>query len=84
MGTMPAGTAVREDYLAYLLRIWREGKDPTTWRASLQNPHTGEQLGFGSVDEMLGFLQRQLGLRPGAPADPAGQKREENGGPPGL
>jgi hypothetical protein len=32
-------------YRAYLLRLWRESKhDP--WRATLEDPHTGERLGF--------------------------------------
>jgi hypothetical protein len=54
------GTVTRDDYVAYLLRLWREGTDGVTWRGSLQSPHGGEQVGFGRVDELFDFLQRQI------------------------
>jgi len=60
MGRKPASAPTQGDYLAYLLRIWREGKGRTPWRASLQSPHTGEQLGFGCVDDLFDFLARQI------------------------
>jgi hypothetical protein len=67
------------DYLAYLLRLWREGGDdedgdaahrgdvkrrleePAVWRASLKCAQTGERQGFASLDELFGFLRRQIG-----------------------
>jgi hypothetical protein len=60
MGRKPASTPTQGDYLAYLLRIWREGKGRTPWRASLQSPHTGEQMGFATVDDLFDFLKRQI------------------------
>ena len=30
-----------------------------TWRASLENPQTGERHGFASLDAMVAFLRRQ-------------------------
>jgi len=45
-------------YFAYMLRLWlagqREGKP--TWRASLENPHTGERLSFSNAAALFAFL----------------------------
>lgn len=50
----------RTDYLAYMLRMWRE--DPRqAWRATLQNPHTGERHMFASLPALLLFLESQTG-----------------------
>lgn len=48
-------------YISYLLRIWRSNGDETAWRASLQNPHTGERIGFAGIDELCIFLRQQIG-----------------------
>jgi hypothetical protein len=49
-------------YTAYLLRLWQvPGPGPATWRASLEDPHTGERLGFGSLDDLVGFLRELIG-----------------------
>jgi hypothetical protein len=41
-----------------MLRLWqagsRDGKE--IWRASLENPHTGERLAFGGVEALFAFL----------------------------
>lgn len=47
------------NYHAYLLRLWRES-DHDPWRATLENPHTGERLSFARVGELLAFLCGQL------------------------
>ncbi len=57
------------DYRAYLLRLWQAGHPenlasrPTReeWRASLEDPHTGERLGFGSLAALFDFLEQQTG-----------------------
>ena len=50
------------DYFAYLLRLWREtGGETARWRASLQDPHSGEKLGFAHLDELVAFLGRRTG-----------------------
>lgn len=52
-------------YLSYLLRLWRTptpGK--AAWRASLENPQTGERRGFASLDAMVAFLRQQIDLAP--------------------
>jgi hypothetical protein len=44
-------------YQAYLLRLWLAGDDDTAvWRASLEDPRTGERRGFADVNSLLTFL----------------------------
>ena len=54
-------------YVSYLLRLWREkGGQTTWWRASLQDPHSGQRVGFAHLDELVAFLREQTGLVPPA------------------
>lgn len=55
------------NYHAYLLRVWRE-TDAMPWRATLEDPHTGERLSFAGADQLLAYLRRQL--PPGDPPAP--------------
>ena len=58
-------------YISYLLRLWRENDDAQSrgrakiagWRASLENPHTGERRGFASLTELFEFLRRQAATK---------------------
>ena len=52
-------------YYSYLLRVWREGEEKVAWRASLHDPHTGERLGFASMDELVDHLRKLTGTEPG-------------------
>lgn len=61
----PRESGRRAGYFSYLLRLWREGEGGFEWRASLHDPHSGERQGFGSMDELFAFLQRQIGTVPG-------------------
>ncbi|RPJ04209.1 MAG: hypothetical protein EHM37_23555 [Deltaproteobacteria bacterium] len=46
------------NYKAYLLRLWLAGDgDQPEWRASLEDPGTGEVRGFSDLDEMVEFLK---------------------------
>ena len=59
-------TAINEAprYQAYLLRLWLAGDDDAAvWRASLEDPRTGERRGFADVDSLLAFLSETY--RPG-------------------
>ncbi len=47
------------DYFSYLLRFWRTGPD-RPWRASLEDPRTGERWGFGSLEALQEFLRRRM------------------------
>jgi hypothetical protein len=57
------GTKIEDqDYHSYLLRLWRvTSARETTWRASLENPHTGECSGFPSLEALFRHLQDQIG-----------------------
>ena len=45
-------------YLSYMLRLWQAGSrnGKPVWRASLENPHTGERLAFDGVEALVAFL----------------------------
>lgn len=50
----------RPDYLSYLLRLWRvSDAEKAVWRASLENPVTGERRGFASLADLFTFLENQ-------------------------
>jgi hypothetical protein len=52
--------AEREGYRAYLLRLWRvRTESELVWRASLEDPHTGQRTGFASLDALFDFLRQQ-------------------------
>ncbi len=46
-------------YHSYLVRFWRDNED-SPWRVQMEDPHTGERLGFSSVKAMNAFLEKQL------------------------
>lgn len=48
----------RPTYLFYMVRLWLAGNSAgqPVWRASLENPHTGERLAFGDAKELVAFL----------------------------
>ena len=52
-------------YRAFLLRLWQTPETPGGWRASLEDPHTGERRAFGSLAELTAFLAQ-------APAEVSG------------
>ena len=59
-------------YLAYLLRVWQvTGSDgvPIVC-ASLEEVHTGARHGFGSLDQLLVFLMKELSGAPAPHVDP--------------
>ena len=55
-----------QNYFAYLRRLWRESggdlprDESPQWRASLQDPHSGERVGFASLEDLFGFLRREI------------------------
>ena len=47
------------NYQAYLLRLWQSSADgcgPAAWSASLEDPHTGERIGFATLDHLFAYL----------------------------
>jgi len=49
-------------YQAYLLRLWRVREARDVWRVSLEDPHTRELRGFGSLEEAFRFLNALVEL----------------------
>ena len=45
-------------YKAFLLRLWREG-ETDTWRAMLEDPHSGERIGFADLGRLFAFLTQE-------------------------
>jgi hypothetical protein len=51
----------KQTYLAFLLRLWRvDGGGEATWRASLEDAHSGERRGFSDLSALQVFLQALL------------------------
>jgi hypothetical protein len=75
-------TERRPDYFSYLLRLWRvgsrgssqAGEEGMVWRASLQDPLTDERVNFASLEDLVAFLRRQMGLVSDADRDEGGSK----------
>ena len=61
-------------YLAYLLRLWREG-GTAPWRVTLEDPHTGRRHAFADLKGLFTFL----GAETGADWEQDGQQ-DHNGG----
>ncbi len=61
-------------YHSYLLRLWRgvTAGDPN-WRASLEDPQTGERHGFADLEELFGYLEAKTGESGDALAGPPGE-----------
>jgi hypothetical protein len=65
------------DYVSYLLRVWRSnGEGPSAWRASLENPHTGERMGFADMEGLFSFLRQHTTI-PSEPEVDRQDKQEE-------
>ncbi|MBI5878292.1 MAG: hypothetical protein HZB53_11635 [Chloroflexi bacterium] len=43
-------------YRSYLLRLWRAETLGQGWRASLEDPRTGERIGFASLEQLFAYL----------------------------
>lgn len=49
-------------YISYLLRLWQiKSEGELVWRMSLENPLTHKRQGFGSLEELCDFLEREIG-----------------------
>jgi hypothetical protein len=52
-------------HISYLLRLWREKSSGLVqWRASLQDPHSGQRVGFAHLDGLVAFLRERTGCVP--------------------
>ncbi|HSM56586.1 MAG TPA: DUF2272 domain-containing protein [Candidatus Sulfomarinibacteraceae bacterium] len=50
------------DYKSYLLRLWRAaGEQWEPWQAMLEDPRSGERVGFASLDALFRYLRSATG-----------------------
>ena len=71
---LPGKSMKKNDYLAYLLRLWQE-EGAVSWRATLENVHTGEQVGFANLEKLFAFLRQFTGTTP--PENEQSKKQRE-------
>lgn len=59
-------------YLAFLLRVWHvtSTDGSRAWRASVEDVHTGARQGFGSLEQLHGFLLEETAGAPAPFVDP--------------
>jgi hypothetical protein len=75
------GAGEARDYVAYLLRMWREkGGELTRWRASLQDPRSGERVGFAGLEELFVYLRRETGDLLERDGETLGDEGQDRGG----
>jgi hypothetical protein len=49
-------------YIAYMLRLWRvNSAGLPDWQASLEDPHSGKQIGFADLFSLFSYLKDQTG-----------------------
>jgi hypothetical protein len=55
-------TQPKPRYYSYLLRLWLPGDEgEVAWHASLDDPKTGERLGFPTLQALWTYLQELIG-----------------------
>jgi hypothetical protein len=47
-------------YRSFLLRLWCVDTADQCWHASLEDPRTGERIGFASLEQLFAFLMEQV------------------------
>ena len=54
-------------YRAFLLTLWEEGgrdrDSPQVWRFRLEDPRTGQQRGFASLEALVEALKQEMDER---------------------
>jgi hypothetical protein len=60
MTTYPPSNPAKKGYRSYLLRLWRAETPDQGWHASLEDPRTGERIGFASLEQLFAFLMDRV------------------------
>jgi len=51
-------------YLSWLLRLWpTRSEGQWIWRASIEDPHTGQRRGFARLKDLFTYLDQETGRR---------------------
>ena len=70
----------RRRYISYLLRLWRiEDRGKPSWRASLEDPGSGDRLGFAGIDDLCAFLRWEADQPPSSPPTHASPSPSRSG-----
>jgi hypothetical protein len=56
---MPESTVSGQQYISFLIRMWRESDQEEEWIAQVEYIASGETKYFSSLDEMLAYLHRR-------------------------
>jgi hypothetical protein len=59
-GSPPPINPPDRKYRSFLLRLWCVDTANSCWHASLEDPHTGERIGFASLEQLFAFLMEQV------------------------
>ena len=60
MTTLTTNDPNTKKYRSYLVRLWRVETPGQSWRASLEDPRTGQRIGFASLEQLFAFLMEQV------------------------
>ena len=64
-----------KSYIAYMLRLWRvNSAGLLDWQASLEDPHSGKQIGFADLLSLFSYLTDQTGIDRGNAEIQAGEQ----------
>ena len=65
-------------YISYLLRLWQtQDGTRSIWRASLEDPRSGECRGFADLEQLWVFLKQEIITDGGRGEQPAFQTEKE-------
>ena len=49
-----------KQYRSYLLRVWRAETRDACWHASLEDPRTGDRVGFACLEQLFAYLMEHV------------------------
>ena len=62
---LPDTESKPEQRRSFLLRLWcSNAQGASCWQASLEEPHTGERIGFADLEQLFMFLMEQVESNP--------------------
>ncbi len=66
---------------SFLLRLWSSSdRGNSVWQASLEDPHTGERVGFASLEHLFAYLMELAEGNSRHTSGPIANRTEGDGG----
>jgi hypothetical protein len=59
----PFNADERSSRIVFIVRLWREGATPQSWRGQVQSISTGQVTAISGLDELLAYFQCQCNLK---------------------